>query len=358
MKPTYFTVGPSMLYPTVAAHIQNGLSQDIGSISHRGKAFEKLFQETTENLRALLNIPADRRLFFFSSATEIWERLIENCVDESIFHLVNGSFSGKFFEFSQTLGRKAVKHEVAPGNGFDLREIAVPGECEAIAAIVNETSSGVSMPLEDVSALALSHPEKLFFADVVTAVPAVSPDYSLIDCAYFSVQKGIGMPAGLGVAIVSERCIEKSKQRKADGKITGTYHSFSQLEKFAATQQTPATPNVLFIYLLGKVAGDMLTYGAEKMRNETRQKAEMLYRAMDQSALLSPFVVNPAHRSITTLVASVKTGSPAVIEALKKEGMIVSSGYGPFKEQHIRIANFPAHTLEATHTLAQRIAAL
>lgn len=357
MTPTYFTAGPSQLYPTVAAHLANAMTEQIGSISHRSKAFEAIFAQTCDNLRQLLSIPASHRIFFFSSATEIWERLIQNCVAQHSFHLVNGSFSAKFHEFAQLMGRNAQLHEVPAGNGFALDQINVPNETECIAAIVNETSTGAMMPLADVTALALRHPDKLIFADVVTAVPAHSPDYSLIDCAYFSVQKGFGMPAGLGVAIVSERCIERAKQLQAKGQFTGTYHSFLQLEKNAAVNQTPSTPNVLFIYLLGKVAGDMIAYGADRIRRETADKAALLYQTMEQCAQLTPFVQEPVHRSITTAVAAVTGGSAPLIETLKKEGLILSSGYGPNKPNHIRIANFPAQSPDAIALLCERLTA-
>ena len=53
-KKIYFTPGPSQMYPTVAAHLQNALSEGVPSISHRSKIFESIFKECTENLRAVL----------------------------------------------------------------------------------------------------------------------------------------------------------------------------------------------------------------------------------------------------------------------------------------------------------------
>lgn len=352
---TFFSVGPSQLFPTVGQHLQTALAENIGSISHRGKQFESIYKETVENLRVLLEIPDGHRIFFFSSANEIWERLLQNCVEHHCFHLVNGSFSAKFHEFAVTLRKNAYKHEVEPGKGFSLNEISVPEEAEAIAAIVNETSSGVQMPLSDVKELAQRYPQKLFFADVVTSLPAVSPDYNFIDCAYFSVQKGFGMPSGLGVAILSPRCVERAKELNSKGQVTGTYHNFSQLEKFAAQNQTPETPNVLFIYLLGKVAGDMLKYGIENIRIETAQKAKMIYQAIEKSSELDFFVKEPAHRSITTIVAEVKGGSTSLIERLKSKGLILASGYGAFKEKQIRIANFPSQSSEMTEQLLKEL---
>lgn len=110
--------------------------------------------------------------------------------------------------------------------------------------------------------------------------------------------------------------------------------------------QTPATPNVLNIYLLGKVAEDFLSKGINKIRHETRQKAQFLYDFFDKHPLYIPFVKNAIFRSDTVIVVETGEKTKEVVTRLKNRGLIVGKGYGQFKEQHIRIANFPAHKLE------------
>src|SRR5690349_4699717 len=95
-----FTPGPSQLYFTVSDHARQAFKEGIPSISHRSKTFEQISKQTTEGLRQLLNIPQDFHIFFTGSATEIWERIIQNLVEENSFHLVNGSFSKRFHEIS------------------------------------------------------------------------------------------------------------------------------------------------------------------------------------------------------------------------------------------------------------------
>src|SRR5687768_16850182 len=95
-----FTPGPSQLYFTVADHARQAFKDGIPSISHRRKLFEQISSEATAGVRDLLNIPSDFHIFFTSSATEIWERAIQNLVEEKSFHLVNGSFSKRFYEIA------------------------------------------------------------------------------------------------------------------------------------------------------------------------------------------------------------------------------------------------------------------
>lgn len=345
MKKIFFTPGPSQLYPTVKKHIKNALSADIPSISHRGESFQKIYQNTQNNLRKLLKIPQTHKIFFLSSALEGMERIIENCVEKSSFHLINGAFSKKFFDIARLLGKKPVKVEVEQGEGFEFEKITIPKNTELICLTQNETSTGVWLPLPQVYKIKKKYPKTSIALDIVSSVPYTKVDFNFIDCAFFSVQKGFGLPAGLGVLIVSQALIEKSKKLVKKGISIGSYHSFLELSKKDEKFQTPETPNVLNIYLLGKVTQDLLRIGINKIRQETRQKAQFLYAFFDKHPLYKPFVKNPLFRSETVIVVKTGKETKKVIARLKDKGLIVGKGYGQFKEKHIRIANFPAHNL-------------
>src|SRR5688572_14220186 len=114
-----FTPGPSQLYFTVEDHVRTAFREGVPSMSHRSKKFEGYYKDTVDGLRELLNLPAGYHIYFTGSATEIWERLIQNLVAEKSFHLVNGSFSKRFYEISTQLGKKSTKNEVGLGEGFD-----------------------------------------------------------------------------------------------------------------------------------------------------------------------------------------------------------------------------------------------
>src|SRR5688572_16630785 len=84
-----FTPGPSQIYFTVKDHMLRAFRDGIPSLSHRSKEFERIFEDTTSGLRELLQIPDSFRILFTASATEVWERTIQNLVEESSLHLVN-----------------------------------------------------------------------------------------------------------------------------------------------------------------------------------------------------------------------------------------------------------------------------
>ncbi|GAB3934109.1 aminotransferase class V-fold PLP-dependent enzyme [Larkinella terrae] len=346
MKQTYFTAGPAELYPTVYQHLQTAMDEQIGSISHRSARFRSLYQFCVEQLRELLTIPESHGIFFTGSASEVWERILLNCVEHESFHLVNGSFSKKFCEYATSLQKYAHKQEKPFGEGFDYGEIEVPEYAELIAVTHNETSSGVQIRPTDIHKLKRSNAKKLIAVDMVSSAPFPDLDYSLIDTAFFSVQKAFGLPAGLGVWIANEKCLEKAETLKHGDQHIGAHNNLPTLWKNYKTYETPATPNVLFIYLLGKIAEDFNRIGVEIIRRETEEKAKMLYKFVENHPGFSPFVKEDRHRSRTVVVANTQKPSSEIISKVKESGLVVGSGYGQFKDSQIRIANFPATSAE------------
>lgn len=354
-KKLIFTPGPSALYFTVEDHLKEALKQNILSMSHRSLAFERLYQSAVENLRALMNVPDNYHIYFTSSSTEVWERLIENCVNLESFHLVNGAFSERFYSTSLSLGREAHKHEVPAGECADLKGLMVAESHELIALIHNETSTGACQPLEDIYQIRESFPNQLITLDTASSAPYVDIDFDKVDSVYFSVQKGFGLPAGLGVWLVNDRCREIARRRMQEGKNIGSYHSLPNLEEKGKKFQTPETPNVLNIYLLSKVCEDMLRRGIQTIRKETDYKAAILYQAVEESQTLNPFVKKKEHRSKTVIVAESEKPSSQLIDALSKKGILIGNGYGNFGELQIRIGNFPAHSKEQAEMLADEL---
>lgn len=192
--------------------------------------------------------------------------------------------------------------------------------------------------------------------DMVSSAPYPNLDYSLVDSAMFSVQKAFGMPAGLGVWIANEAMLTKSEQIRKNEGVVGTYHSLPSLWENYVKYETPETPNVMAIYVLGKVAEDMNKLGVENIRKDTDKKANLLYDFAKKSDQFDIFVENESHRSATVVVLNCQELAGKVIERLKDQtGMVLGAGYGKMKETQIRIANFPAVNVSQVETLIDNL---
>jgi len=350
----HFTPGPSELYPNIDQYLQEGFDRDLYSVSHRSGAYKEIHKAAVEGLKQLISLPDNYNIFFLGSATEAWERIIQNVVVNKSFHFVNGSFSKKFYQYAQQSGIEATAKEVAPSEGFDsISREAIDSDTELICFTHNETSTGVSTSFEDIYATKERFPDSLIAVDVVSSLPYPEIDFSKIDSAFFSVQKCFGLPAGLGVWLVNDRFIEKAKQKKEAGQLLHPHHNVFQLKKQADAYQTPSTPNVLNIFLLSKVIEAMNNKTSEVIRQETDTKAKMLYDFVANHEDFDFAVANPDHRSQTVVVAKSKKSAAELNEILAPHNLAIGSGYGEFKTSQIRIANFPAHSIEDTQRLIE-----
>lgn len=350
---TNFTPGPSQLYITTEDHARRAFKDHIPSLSHRSKQFEDISRNATEGLRTLLNIPTNFSIVFTGSATEIWERMIQNLTEHTSHHLVNGAFSQKFYDTSLQLNRKPTLSLSKLGKGFDdLVDIPLT---ELIALTHNETSTGVSLPLGVISKIRDNNPSALIAVDAVSSLPYPDFDFTKVDSVFFSVQKGFGLPAGLGVWIVNEKCIAKAEQLLSKGISIGSYHTLPSLIANAKKNQTPETPNVLGVYLLAKVVDDMNRRGIQTIRRETDYKAAILYHVLDNHPTLKAFVKEPSIRSNTVIVAECGAQTEALSNHLIKKGMLPGEGYGSQKNTQLRFANFPAHSKEQYELLVDSI---
>lgn len=348
-----FTPGPSELYFTVPDHLRQAVREGIPSLSHRSKAFEAIFESATQGLRLLLGLPDGFHIAFTASATEVWERSIQSLVAKRSAHLVNGAFSRRYYEISSQLGKNASAIVAAEGEGFD--QVTLPPDQELIAFTHNETSTGVMLSPSVIRAARQQHPDSLVIVDAVSSLPYAELDYHAIDSVFFSVQKGFGLPAGLGVWIYNDRCVEKAKRLHAEGHNLGTYHSLLSLHSFAQKNQTPETPNVLGIYLLSQVIADFLRRGITIIRKETEYKAALLYGLLDRRSDITAFVRQPEHRSKTVITVACPTVIQPLVRHLESKGLSPGEGYGIHKAGQLRFANFPAHSKETFELLADTI---
>lgn len=354
-KKIFFTPGPSALYFTVEEHLKHASRAQVMEINHRSAQAEGYYDKAVSNLKNLMSIPEDYQVFYLSSATEIWERQLQNLVIEKSFHYCMGAFSNRFYDFAIKWGLNAKKSESNFGELPDTNPNLIPTDTELITLALNETSTGVSFPEADIYNIRKSHPEALIAVDGVSALPVLDLDFSKVDSVYFSVQKCFGLPAGLGVWIVSPRAIKKAEEKLALGHSIGSYQALPNLLKNGLKHQTTFTANVLNIFLLAKVSGDMLEKGIDIIRREANYKAALLNHMVDGHAKLEHFVVDKKLRSKTVTVANATENSSAILETLAKKGFILGNGYGSYKNKQIRIASFPTHSKEQMELLVDVI---
>lgn len=355
-KNLYFTPGPSEMHYSLAHHLKQALKEEILHVSHRSKSFEKIYQQTVEKLRQVLKLPSNYHIFFCYSVNEIMERVVLDLVQEQSCHLVTGRYSEGFHQVATYLGKKVKVVKGKKDEVPNMHEILMADHFDIITATINDFSVGVSFPLQDIYELADGFSESLLVVNATSAFPYHEIDYAKIDSLFFDLHYGWGLPPGLAVWLVNDRCIEKAKALKPDFKLTGVNSLQNHYFK-SKLNQIPISPNTILIYLLDKILEDFLNMGQDIIRRDTNYKAAVLYNLLDNHPVLKPFVNNLKYRSKTVITAKTSMPSNELFVYLAKKKLVVGTGYGEFKFKHLRFANYPLHSKEQVEMLADTIEA-
>jgi phosphoserine aminotransferase len=348
-KPLVFSPGPTALHPDVATAMREAVADGFLSESHRSRRFRSELEAMVEALESLLGIPDGHLVLVVGSATEAMERIVQGVVAERSAHLVNGAFARRFRDIAVALGKGTESRTLQDGEGFSAAAhtgTPLPGEIDLLAVTQNETSTGARIPPSHVHALAQEARSRdaLVAVDLVTGWPTEGVEPAMIDAGFFSVQKAFGLPAGLGVIVASPRLVERSRRLRAEGKPVGGYLSLPALADAAIRSETRVTPNMLGIRLLRTVAERYAREGREALERDASLKADEFWQGLAGVEGLVPFVTDPEVRSRTVLVVETEGDSGPVVEWLGERGYVVAPGYGPWRDRHIRIANFPVQT--------------
>lgn len=333
-----FYPGPSKVYPEVLGFIQEAFQEGMVSINHRSPRFEKLLKATLDSLHEKWNIPADYRIYFISSATEAWEIVSQSLVEEKSMHLYNGAFGKKWAHYASQIHPESVSH------AFDLqaslsdisKNIDFSG-IDTLCLVQSETSNGSGQVIQR-SDYALD-PSSILAVDATSSMGGILLPWLEADVWLASVQKCLGIPAGLGLLICSPKALERAEnlQKRAH------YNDILLMEENRKLFQTHYTPNVLSIFVLHKLT--QFLPNLTEIHAQTMEKSTRLAEFWDTQKGLDFLIKNPALRLPTVLALK---GNPTDIQNIKniclQNQIELGNGYGEWKENTVRIANFPSHT--------------
>ena len=342
-----FSAGPAALPEAVLRQTQaellewGGARASVMEISHRGKEFMALAEESERDLRDLLAIPAHYRVLFLQGgATQHFAQIPMNFArrDAVADYVVTGAWGEK----AVREGSPYVRVRLA-ASSIDSHYTSIPPraqwDLDPSAAYVhytpNETIHGVEFQeIPDVGEVPL-------FADMSSDILSRPLDVSRFGLIYAGAQKNIGA-SGLVIMIVRDDLLDRCPSDIA--KI------FNYAEH-AANGSLLNTPNTFGWYLAGlvfkwlKAEGGLAAIGA---RN--RAKADLLYAAIDES----DFYANAVERSARSLMNVPFTLPRPELDALflaesREAGLLALKGHKAVGGMRASIYN--AVSLEAVQQL-------
>ena len=222
--------GPSMAHPRVLqAMMQNMigyLDPDFITVMDDVVSMLKKVFGTTQNTLAISGTGSAGMESGLSSLLEPGDRVIM---------CVYGFFCERMVDTAERIGAEVIPIRADWGKPFpeELLEKALRTHTDVkmVTAIHGETSTGVSQPLEALSALA-KQSEALFMVDTVTTLGGneVTVDRWEIDYAYSASQKCLGAPPGMAPVAFSDKSLNRIRNR--DTKPSSWYLDLNLLSKY------------------------------------------------------------------------------------------------------------------------------
>lgn len=332
-----FYPGPSKVYPQVATYIQEAVASGILSQNHRSSAFIELSHHTIDLLKQKLEVPQNYWVFYASSATECWEIIAQSLIREQSYHIYNGAFGKKWAAYTRKLGIKVSEHTFALNEEWAIAQLEGVASSELIAITHNETSNGTALTNEQIQQLRAACPEQLIAVDATSSLGGVYLDFTQADIWYASVQKCLGLPAGMAIMVCSPKAIDRALVINE----RNHYNSLAFMIEKMKDWQTTYTPNTLNIYLLNRILQQVSPI--KIIDQMIRERARQYYHFCEKMTDLEVLSNLTSTRSATVISIKGSLNRIAYIKAqAAQQNIVLGNGYGDWKDTTFRLANFPA----------------
>ena len=258
--------GPVPVHPQVRA------AMDAPMISRRSDEFAELYDRVRDGLSYVFtrSTPDGSRtatggtpLVLNGTATMGMEAAVANLVrpDDEVVALVNGQFSDRFAWIAE---KYATVHRIDAdwGRSFDVGAVEdVIDDARLVVMVHNETSTGLSNPVEEVGAIVAEH-DALFAVDGVSSIGGEEfriDDWG-VDVAITDPQKALASPPGISALYLSETAIDElnasgrdasgrgendrdaSDRDENDQRIGARTPAYQDLRAYLTAAETGATP--------------------------------------------------------------------------------------------------------------------
>ncbi|MCP3104408.1 3-phosphoserine/phosphohydroxythreonine transaminase [Myxococcus sp. K15C18031901] len=312
--------------------------------SHRGREYEAVHNEAIALLTELLGIPTSHQVLFLTGgASQQFAQVPMNFLTPgtSADYLMTGVWSEKAFEEAKYYGTPRVavttvqpdKHYTRVPHQDELR-------LDAKAAYVHMTSNNTIYGTQwhtfpDVGAVPL-------VVDMSSDFLWRKQDVGGIALLYAGAQKNLG-PSGVTVVVAARDFIARGRKDIPKVFRYGIHAENNSLYN---------TPPTLAIYLVRNVLAWMKSVGGlAQIEAWNRQKAALLYGALDQHAGFYRAPVERASRSVMNVVFHLPTEAldAAFVAEARTQGMVGLKGHRT--SGGIRVSTYNAVTVENVQAL-------
>ncbi|MDS0282099.1 pyridoxal-phosphate-dependent aminotransferase family protein [Haloarcula onubensis] len=348
------------LYLPGPTEVRDDVIQEMAQpmFGHRMDRMTDLYTTIVEDTKEFLDTDQEV-IILTASGTEFWEATTLNLVEENMLCATSGSFSERQANVAERLGKTVDRIEYDWGEAVkpaDIRDALESGDrdYDAVGVVMNETSTGVRNPVEEIGDLMGDYPDTYF---VVDAISCLGGDYidiegHNIDAIFTSTQKAFAMPPGLAVCTVSDDAYERELDKESASWYGGFQRCLDYYDRKGQTHSTPAIP-IMLAYR--KQMKHMLEEGHEARDRRHREMQAYTHEwANEHFGLFAE--AGYESQTVTCVENTRDIDVAATVEAVSEEyDMAFSSGYGDLSEDSFRIGHMGEHTVESIRELTDAI---
>ncbi|HWE09659.1 MAG TPA: phosphoserine transaminase [Solirubrobacteraceae bacterium] len=337
-----FGSGPSRVRPAQLDYVTGPGAAVIGT-SHRQKPVKQLVGRIRAGISELFSVPDGYEVILGNGGTTaFWDAATCGLVRQRALHLSYGEFSSKFAACTRGAPFLSDPIVVTAEPGDAPAPISDPN-ADVIAWAHNETSTGVMVPV----ARPAGSDDALVLIDATSGAGGLPVDVRDADAYYFAPQKGFASDGGLWLAVMSPAALARLDEVTAapDGRWTPGFLSLPTALENSVKDQTYNTPAIVTLLLLAEQLDWMLGQGGlDAMVAQTTASSTHLYEWAEQHPHATPFVADPAKRSLVvgTVDFDHDVDAAALAATLRANGIVDVEPYRKLGRNQLRVAMFPA----------------
>jgi phosphoserine aminotransferase len=335
-----FGCGPSKVRPEQLAALAATGSSLMGT-SHRQKPVKSLVGRIRAGLSELFSLPDGYEVVLGNGGTTaFWDAAALALVRDRSLHLTYGEFSAKFAAVTTRAPFLADPVVVSAPPGDAPAPVADPS-CDLIGWAHNETSTGVMVPV----CRPAGSQGALVAIDATSGAGGLPVRAADVDVYYFAPQKCFASDGGLWIALLSPAALERVAEIGSSDRWVPEFLSLPTALDNSRKDQTYNTPAVATLLLLVDQIEWMLAGGGlDWCVARTTDSSSRLYSWAESAQYATPFVVDPAKRSLVvgTVDFVDSVDAAAVAAVLRANGIVDTEPYRKLGRNQLRIGMFPA----------------
>jgi phosphoserine aminotransferase len=342
LKPTdgRFGCGPSKVRPEQLAALASTGAALLGT-SHRQAPVRSLVGRVRAGLCELFSLPEGYEVVLGNGGTTaFWDAAALGLVRERSLHLSYGEFSAKFATVTARAPFLADPVVISAPPG-DAPAPASDPSCDLIGWAHNETSTGVMVPV----CRPAGSQGALVAIDATSGAGGLPLNATEADVYYFAPQKCFASDGGVWIALLSPTALERVAEIASSARWVPEFLSLPTALDNSRKDQTYNTPAIATLLLLADQIEWMLACGGlDWCVKRTTDSSSRLYSWAEASPYATPFVTDPAKRSLVVGTVDVAEGVNAadVAAVLRANGIVDTEPYRKLGRNQLRVGVFPA----------------